>query len=122
MLGDRVSRLASENVVQARLCAALIPKAAKILEGLGDAPAAEGVYRNIELIPRGHLGALAVPLEDLFVDPVDDLDERDPKMKPRLSNGLTDRLPELGDDYLLGFLHAVGRVQDRYQDSGSKDQ
>jgi len=71
MLGDRISGLAAQDVVQAGLSAAFIAQTEKVLEGIRDPPAGEEVDRDVELVRGRHVRWVAIPLENALVDRID---------------------------------------------------
>ena len=75
MLGDGISGLAPQDVVQAGLSTAFIAQSQEVLEGLGDPPAGEEIDRDVELVLGRHVRRVAVPLENPLVDRIDVLDE-----------------------------------------------
>jgi hypothetical protein len=107
VLGDRVARLATEDVVEAGLRRAFIAEPQEVLEGIGDPPARKEIDRDVELVLGGHVRRIAVPLENPLVDRIDLLDEGNLELQAGGRHGLADRLSELGDDHLLDFAHHV---------------
>src|ERR1700730_11740088 len=75
VLGDGVTGLAAQNIVQAGLSTALIVQPQKVLERIYNPPAGEEVDRDVELVLGRHIGRIAVPLENSLVDKVNVLDE-----------------------------------------------
>src|SRR3974377_1355502 len=107
MLGDGVTGLAPENIVQPGLSTAFIVQPQKILERIYNPPAGEEVDRDIELVLGRHIGRTAVPLENSLVDQVDVLDEGHLDLQTGGRHGSADRLAELGNNRLLDFAHRI---------------
>src|SRR4029453_2321002 len=75
MLGDGISGLTAQNVIQAGLSTAFVVESQKVLERIYNPPAGEEVDRDVELVLGWHIGRITVPLENSLVDKVDVLDE-----------------------------------------------
>ena len=115
MLGDRVTGLAAENIVQAGLGTAFIAQAQEVLQRIGNPPAGEEVDRDVKLVLGGHIRRIAVPLENPLVDRIDLLDEGHLDLQTGSGHRIADRLAELGDDHLLDFAHRIDRThRDEY--------
>ena len=112
MAGDDVAGLAVDDVVEARLGAALVAQSLEEEQGIGDAPARVGLDADVLLIARRHLVGVAVPFQPALFENVGLLGKRRLEVQAGLGNRLAHGFTELGDDDLFGFRDRVkGRRQ-----------
>src|SRR5256885_13222401 len=98
MLGDGVTGLTAQNIVEARLSTAFIVQPQKILERIYNPPAGEEVDRDVKLVLGRHVGRVSIPLENPFVHQVDVLDKGYLELETGGSHRSANRLPELGNN------------------------
>src|SRR5664279_2380636 len=114
--GDGVPRLAVHDVVEAALPAPLVAHGLVEPQRVGDAPAGVRVDPDVLLVPGRDLVRVSVILEPALVEPVHFLDERHLEMQAGVLHDAADRLPELGEDHLLG----LGKRVDRREEEGDR--
>ena len=119
--GDRVARLAVEDVVEPRLRGALVAQPLQELQRIDDAPAGVGVHPDEPLVLGRHLVGAPVPLEEALVEEVRGLDERHLEVQARRLDRAADRVAELRDDDLLGLAHLVGGRRHEHQQEQEDD-
>jgi hypothetical protein len=93
VLGDGVARLAAEDVVEARLRAALVAQPQEVLQRIGDPPAREQVDGDVELVLGRHVGRVAVPLQHPLVDGLTVWTKGSLSLRPGVVTGAPTGLP-----------------------------
>ena len=107
VLGDRIARLAPENVFEARLGAAFVVQAHKINLGIIDAPARKGIDVDVSLVPGRNSHGQSIPFQEALIDAVNLLDEWQLEMQAGLRDWIALRFAELSYNHLLNLVDGI---------------
>ena len=110
VLGNGITGLTTENIVQSRLRAALITQAQKILQWINDPPARVQVNRDVQFILGRHIRRGPIPFQHSLVYWVNLLDKGNFKFESCFDNRLANRFTKLCNNDLLDFIHSINRA------------
>ena len=107
---DKISDGRVNNIVESTDGVKPVVDGLEKLDRIRDFPAGKCIDPDKCLVKGGDLTRVTIPIQQVFCEKIGFLDKGNLKLKTRIFNWLSNNFAELGNDDLLGFIDAVGRV------------